>query len=138
MTWCCHYMISFCYYLMWICYNVIWFCYCIILCCYYLIWFCHYMIWFCYYMMWFCYYMIWFCYYMMWFCYSYESNVFRYNKILIDCVFRNSKFVVPSTLTIDLGFASVNSQCLRDNKLAIPSFPVNKYIILTGCANKDK
>ena len=37
-----------------------------------------------------------------------RSNVFRYNKILIDCVFGNSKFVVPSTLTIDLGFASVN------------------------------
>jgi hypothetical protein len=61
--------------------------------------------------------------------FNYESNVFRYNKILIDCVFGNSKFVVPSTLTIDLGFASVNSQCLRDNKLAIPSYPVNKYII---------
>jgi hypothetical protein len=59
-----------------------------------------------------------------------ESNVFRYNKILIDCVFGNSKFVVLSTLTIDLGFASVNSQCLGDNKLAIPSYPVNKYIIL--------
>ena len=59
-----------------------------------------------------------------------QSNVFRYNKILIDCVFRNIKFVVPSTLTIDLGFASINSQCLRDNKLAIPSYPVNKYIIL--------
>jgi hypothetical protein len=62
--------------------------------------------------------------------FNYESNVFRYNKILIDCVFRNSKFVVPSTLTIDLGFAPVNSQCLRDNKLAIPSYPVNKYILL--------
>jgi hypothetical protein len=49
-------------------------------------------------------------------------NVFRVNKILIDYVFGNSKFVVPSTLTIDLGFASVNSQCLRDNKLAIPSY----------------
>ena len=33
---------------------------------------------------------------------------------------------------------SVNSQCLGDNKLAIPSYPVNKYIILTGCLNKDK
>ena len=62
--------------------------------------------------------------------FNYESNVFRYNKILIDCVFGNSKFVVPSTLTIDLGFASVNSQCLGDNKLAIPSYPVNKYILL--------
>jgi hypothetical protein len=61
--------------------------------------------------------------------FNYESNVFRYNKILIDCVFENSKFVVPSTLTSDLGFASVNSQCLRDNKLAIPSYPVNKYIL---------
>ena len=61
--------------------------------------------------------------------FNYESNVFRYNKILIDCVFGNSKFVVPSTLTIDLGFASVNSQCLRDNKLAIPSYPVKKYIL---------
>ena len=60
--------------------------------------------------------------------FNYESNVFRYNKILIDCVFGNSKFLVPSTLTINLGFASVNSQCLRDNKLAIPSYPVNKYI----------
>ena len=60
-----------------------------------------------------------------------ESNVFRYNKILIDCVFGNSKFVVPSTLTIELGFALVNSQCLGDNKLAIPSYPVNKYIIFT-------
>jgi hypothetical protein len=62
--------------------------------------------------------------------FNYESNVFRYNKILIDCVFRNSKCVAPSTLTIDLGFASVNSQHLGDNKLAIPSYPVNKYIIL--------
>jgi hypothetical protein len=42
-----------------------------------------------------------------------------YNKILIDCVFGNSKFVVPSTLTIDLGFASVNSRCLWDNKLMV-------------------
>ena len=49
--------------------------------------------------------------------------------MLIDCVFGNSKFVVPSTLTIDLVFASVNSQCLGDNKLAIPSYPVNKYIL---------
>ena len=62
--------------------------------------------------------------------FNYESNVFRYNKILIDCVFGNSKFVVPSTLTIDLGFAAVNSQCLRDNKLAIPSYSVNKYILV--------
>ena len=61
--------------------------------------------------------------------FNYESNVFRYNKILIDCVFGNSKFVVPSTLTIDLGFASVNSQSLGDNKLSIPSYPVNKYIL---------
>jgi hypothetical protein len=61
--------------------------------------------------------------------FNYESNVVRYNKILIDCVFGNSKFVVPSTLTIDLGFASVNSQRLGDNKPAIPSYPVNKYII---------
>jgi hypothetical protein len=61
--------------------------------------------------------------------FNYESNVFRYNKILIDCVFGNSKFVVPSTLTIDLGSASVNSQCLGDSKLAIPSYPVNKYIL---------
>jgi hypothetical protein len=61
--------------------------------------------------------------------FNYESNVFRYNKILIDCVFGNSKFVIPSTLTIDLGFASANSQCLRDNKLAIPLYPVNKYIL---------
>jgi hypothetical protein len=58
------------------------------------------------------------------FYFNYEFNVFRYNKILIDCVFGNSKFVVPSTLTINLGFASVNSQCLGDNKLAIPSSPV--------------
>jgi hypothetical protein len=58
-----------------------------------------------------------------------ESNVFRYNNILIDCVFGNSKFVVPSTLTIDLGFASVNSQSLGDNKLAILPYPVNKYIL---------
>ena len=50
--------------------------------------------------------------------------------MLIDCVFGNNKFVVLSTLTNDLGFASVNSQCLGDNKLAIPSYPVNKYIIL--------
>jgi hypothetical protein len=62
--------------------------------------------------------------------FNYESNVFRYNKILIDWVFGNSKSVVPSTLTIDLGFASVNSQCLGDNKFAIPSYPVNKYILL--------
>jgi hypothetical protein len=61
--------------------------------------------------------------------FNYEPNVFRYNKILIDCVFGNSKFVVPSTLTIHLGLASVNSQCLVDNKLAIPSYPVNKYIL---------
>jgi hypothetical protein len=46
------------------------------------------------------------------------STEYRYNKILIDCVFGNNKFVVPSTRTIDLGFASVNSQCLGDNKLA--------------------
>jgi hypothetical protein len=64
--------------------------------------------------------------------FNYESNVFRYNKILIDCVFGNGKFVVPSTLTVDLGFASFNSQCLGDNKLAIPSYPVNKYIIQTA------
>jgi hypothetical protein len=57
-----------------------------------------------------------------------ESNDFCYNQILIDCVFGNSKFVVPSTLTIDLGFASVNSQCLGDNKLAIPSYPVKLAI----------
>jgi hypothetical protein len=62
--------------------------------------------------------------------FNYESNVFRYNKILIDCVFGNSKFLVPSTPTINLGFASVNSQCLGDNKLPIPSYPVNKYILL--------
>ena len=55
------------------------------------------------------------------------SNVFQYNKILIDCVFGNRKFVVPSTLTIDLGFASVNNQCLGDNKLAIPEYTVYKY-----------
>ena len=61
--------------------------------------------------------------------FNYESNVFRYNKILIDCVFGNSKFVVHSTPTIDLGFASVNNQGLGDNKLAIPSYPVNKYIV---------
>jgi hypothetical protein len=60
------------------------------------------------------------------------NNVFRYNKILIDCVFGNSKFVVPSTLTIDLGFASVNSQRLGDNKLAIPSYLVNKYILISA------
>jgi hypothetical protein len=54
---------------------------------------------------------------------TYESNVFRYNTILIDCVFGNSKFVVPSTLTIDLGFASVNSQCLGDNKDIFMLFP---------------
>ena len=27
--------------------------------------------------------------------FNYGSNVFRYNKILIDCVFGNSEFVVP-------------------------------------------
>jgi hypothetical protein len=73
--------------------------------------------------------------------FNYESNVFRYNKILIDCVFGNSKFVIPSTLTIDRGFASVNSQCLGYNKLAIPSYPVNKYILFhillcTACGQK--
>jgi hypothetical protein len=67
--------------------------------------------------------------------FNYESNVFRFNKILIDCVFGNSKFIVPSTLTIHLGFASVNSQCLRDNKLAIPSYSVNKYIIFENNHN---
>jgi hypothetical protein len=46
--------------------------------------------------------------------FNYEFNVFRYNKILIDYVF---------------GFASVNSQCLGDNTLAILSYPVNKYIL---------
>jgi hypothetical protein len=51
--------------------------------------------------------------------FNYESNVYRYNKILIDCVFENSKFVVPST-----------RQGLGDNKLDIPSYPVNKYILL--------
>ena len=55
--------------------------------------------------------------------------------ITYDCVFGNSKFVVPSTLTIDPGFASVNSQCLGDNKLAIPSYPVNKYILLLCSSN---
>jgi hypothetical protein len=70
--------------------------------------------------------------------FNYESNVFRYHKILIDCVFGNSKFVVPSTLTIDLGFASVNSQRLRDNKLAIPSYPVNKYIICTSVLSENR
>ena len=64
--------------------------------------------------------------------FNYESNVYRYNKILIDYVFGKSNFVVPSTLTIDLGFASVNSQRLEDNKLAIPSYPVNKYILFVG------
>jgi hypothetical protein len=54
--------------------------------------------------------------------FNYESNVFRYYTILIDCVFGNSKFVVPSTLTIDRGEAEVNIQCLGDNKLAIPSY----------------
>ena len=49
--------------------------------------------------------------------------------MLINCVFGNSKFVVPSTLTIHFGFASVNSQRLGDNELAIPSYPVNKYIL---------
>jgi hypothetical protein len=34
--------------------------------------------------------------------------------------------------TLGLRFASVNSQCLEDNKLAIPSYPVNKYILLTN------
>jgi len=70
------------------------------------------------------------------------SNVFRYNKIFIDYVFGNSKFVVPETLTIDRGEAEVNSQGRGDNKaevnsrgrgdnkLAIPSYPVNKYILL--------
>jgi hypothetical protein len=67
--------------------------------------------------------------------FNYESNVFRYNKILIDCVFENSKFVVPLTLAFDLGFASVNSQSLGDNKLAIPSYPVNKYILLINGNN---
>jgi hypothetical protein len=57
--------------------------------------------------------------------------MYMVNKIRIDCVFGNSKFLVPSTLAINLGFASVNSQCLRDNKLAIPSYPVNKYILLS-------
>ena len=61
--------------------------------------------------------------------FNYESNLFGINKILIDCVFGNSKFVVPSTLNIELGFAPVNSQRLGDNKLAIPSYPVNKYIM---------
>jgi hypothetical protein len=32
-----------------------------------------------------------------WYCLSRRYNVFRHNKILIDCVFGNSKFVVPST-----------------------------------------
>jgi hypothetical protein len=58
--------------------------------------------------------------------------------ILTDWVWGNSKFVVPETLTIDRGEAEVNRQCLGDNKLAIPSYPVNEYIIVTGCANKDK
>ena len=53
------------------------------------------------------------------------SNVLRYNKILIDCVFGNSKFVDPSTPASP----RVNSQCLGDNKFAIPSYPVNKFIL---------
>ena len=70
--------------------------------------------------------------------FNYESNVFRYNKILIDCVFGNTKFVVPSTLTIDLGFASVNSQRLGDNRPAIPSYPVNTYILFHKDWKKTK
>ena len=61
--------------------------------------------------------------------FNYESNVFRYNKILIDCVFGNSKFVVPSTLTIDLGFASVNSQCLGDNLLFPHTQSISIYYV---------
>ena len=41
---------------------------------------------------------------------------FRYNKILIDCVFGNSKFVVPETLTFD---------------------PVNKYILFNNANLKN-
>jgi hypothetical protein len=62
--------------------------------------------------------------------FNYESNVFRYNKILIDWVWGNSKFVVPETLTIDRDEAEVNSQGRGDNKLAIPEYTVNKYILL--------
>jgi hypothetical protein len=50
--------------------------------------------------------------------------------ILIDWVWGNSKFVVPETLNIDLGFASVNSQGRGDNRLAIPEYPVDKYFII--------
>jgi hypothetical protein len=49
----------------------------------------------------------------------------------------------PDNNFFNLGFASVNSQCLGDNKLAIPSYPVNKYILLTylkrqKCYGPDK
>ena len=54
--------------------------------------------------------------------FNYESNVFQYNKILIDCVFGNSKFVVP---LISASPPSIVS--LGDNKLAIPSYPVIYY-----------
>ena len=112
--------------------------------------------------------------------FNYESNVYRYNKILIDCireyqvlllfphthsisiyycsvyehhykifyikiaifllfhcltiersiVFKTMDRQCESNLTINIGFASVNSQYLGYNKLAIPSYPVNKYILL--------
>ena len=44
----------------------------------------------------------------------------------IDWVWGISKFVVPEILTIDHGFASVNSQGRGDNKLAIPEYTVYK------------
>ena len=43
---------------------------------------------------------------------------------------RNSKFIVPETLTIDRGEADVNSQDRGDKKLAIPEYTVYKYFII--------
>jgi hypothetical protein len=56
-----------------------------------------------------------------------KMRVFRYNKILIDGVFGNSKFVVPSTLTIDLGFASVNKSVSRRQQTCYSFIPVFYY-----------
>ena len=41
--------------------------------------------------------------------------------------------------TIDCRFAPVNSQRLRDNNLAIPSYPVNRYysIVINWSNRKD-
>jgi hypothetical protein len=43
--------------------------------------------------------------------FNYESKVFRYNKILIDCVFGNSKYLLPVFCIINLNIVSWTLLC---------------------------